>query len=257
MTNNKSASRNEVKSVTTSLELVELLRSKDGATVTELSQQIELSKSSIHSHLQTLENRGYVTGNGGEYQVGLKYLTLGGYAQAKQRLYDLARPEVDGLVDETGLKATVMVEENGRGIYLYQRRGDKTIKTDSHIGTRVYLHCTALGKAILSNLRREEVEAIIDRHGLPQRTENTVSDKQTLFNELNDIRERGYAIDEQERINGVRCVSASIVAENGDVLGSLSLSGSTKNFPEERLEELANSVQEAARVVEINYTYSG
>lgn len=256
MTNTHTAEGNEVKSVATNLELIEMLRKLDGATVTELSSRLDISKSSVHAHLQTLTNRGYATADDGEYRIGLRYLTLGGHAQSKPRLYRLARPEIDGLVDQTRLKATVMVEEHGRGIYLYQRRHEDAIQTDSHAGTRVYLHCTGLGKAILSRLDRERVEEIVERHGLPTLTDRTVTSETELFEELDQIREQGYAIDDQERIDGIRCVAAPIVTDSGDVLGSLSVSGSTKNFPEERIDELSSAVQEAARVIEINYMYT-
>ena len=169
----------------------------------------------------------------------------------------MARPEVESLATEHGIKATILVEENGRGIYLYQRRGENAIRTDSHAGTRVYLHCTALGKALLSQMDEEQVNEIIDRHGLPARTDRTITDKERLFDALEQTRERGYVLDDEERISGIRCVAAPITSDDGDVLGSLSVSGSIKDVSHDLLNnDLAQAVQEAARVIEINHMYS-
>lgn len=246
-----------IKSVDKAFEIVDALRRLDGAGVTDLAAEVGFSKSTVHSHLATLERRGFVVSVGDEYDVGLRFLNLGGYALCKQRLYSLARSEIDSLAEETGHKATVMGEQQGRGIYLYQVRGPDAVNTDSHIGTRVYLHCTALGKALLSELPRDAVDDVVDRHGLPAQTEQTITDRERLHRELDAVRERGFAIDDEERITGIRCVAAPITTDDGEVLGSLSVAGSTKHLtPGVLRSDLADQVRESARVIEINYMYS-
>jgi DNA-binding IclR family transcriptional regulator len=246
-----------IKSLDKAFEIVDTVRRLDGAGVTEVTDEVGYSKSTVHSHLATLEQLGFVVADGNEYDVGLRFLNLGGYALSKQRLYSLARAEIDSLAEETGHKATVMGEENGRGIYLYQIRGQDAVQTDSHIGTRVYLHRTALGKALLSELPRDTVDDIADRHGLPAQTDQTITDRETLHRECEAIRERGYAIDDEERITGIRCVAAPITTDDGDVLGALSVSGSTRHITAEDLRtDLAEQVRESARMIEINYMYS-
>lgn len=252
-----STATNGIKSIDTTFRIVNELKKQNGAGITVLADTLGRSKSTIHSHLATLEEQEYVVKDGDTYHVGLRFLTLGGHARTRMNIAETAKPEIDDLAAETGETATVMTEEYGRGVYLYQTQGQQAVNTDSNIGTRVQLHCTAVGKAVLAHLDEERVETILDRQGLSKRTENTITDRETLRAELERIRERGYAFDEEERIEGIRCVAAPITIGDDDVLGALSVSGPTRRINGDRFEEkLPTEVTDAARVVEINMEYS-
>ena len=120
----------------------------------------------------------------------------------------------------------------------------------------VHLQSTALGKAILAHTPRERVEQILDQHGLPQITENTITDRQELLDELEAVRERGFAIDDEERISGIWCIGAPIKSDDR-VLGAVSVSGPTSRMKNERLnDEVANMMRSTANVIEVNSTYS-
>lgn len=95
-----------------------------------------------------------------------------------------------------------MIEEHGRGVFLYKARGSNTVQLDTYSGMRVPLQTTALGKTILANHPREEVDNIIDRHGLPRITENTITAREDLFEKFDEIAQRGYAFGDEERVNG-------------------------------------------------------
>lgn len=246
-----------VKATDTMFAVLETLRERDGAGVTELADALGLSKSTVHSHLTTLRRNRCVVKDGDTYRVGLRFLSFGGYARTQLGLYDIVKPEVDGLVSETGESAQMVVEEHGRGIYLYQARGERAVRTDSHTGTEVYLHCTAVGKALLAHMDESDVRAVIDRHGLPARTGETTTDPDELFAELAAVCERGYAVDDGERIDGIRCVGVPITTDGGDVIGGLSLTGPTRRMKGERLHEtIPDLLTRVARVVEINVTYA-
>lgn len=245
-----------IKSTDTLFSILECLQERDGAGVSELATELDLSKSTVHSHLQSLLNHRCVVKDGTTYYIGLRFLNFGGYARKKMDLLEIVKPEIDGLVEETGETSQMIVEEHGRGIYIYQNRGDHAVKTDSHIGTEVYLHCTAVGKSILASLPENEVHEIVDRHGLPTKTPETITDRADLFNDLEEIRERGYAFDDGERIPGIRCVAAPVKTDT-DVIGAMSVSGPTKRMQGDRFrEEIPDLVLRAARVVEINATYN-
>ncbi|RAW44980.1 IclR family transcriptional regulator [Halorubrum sp. 48-1-W] len=245
-----------IQAVERSMAIVEEIRRRDGAGVTELADHFGFSKSTVHDHVTTLERAGYLAREGDEYHVGLRFLTLGGHARQRQELYELAKSEVDDLAEETGESAKFVVEDRGRGIYLYQSLGDNAIRTDSHVGTRVYLHANSVGKAILANLPEDRVERILDRHGMPRWTEHTITDRDELYEELRDIRDRGVAFDDEERIRGLRCVAAPVIRD-GDVLGSISVSGPTKRFDEQDyMDRMAELVRSTARVIEINAKYT-
>ncbi|WP_281193841.1 IclR family transcriptional regulator [Halorubrum sp. F4] len=245
-----------IQAVERAMAIVEEIRRRDGAGVTELADHFGFSKSTVHDHVTTLVRTNYLTRDGDEYHVGLRFLSLGGYARQRRELYELAKNEVDDLAEETGESAKFVVENDGRGIYLYQSLGGDAVRTDSHVGTRVYLHANGVGKAILANLPEERIERILDRHGMPGWTEHTITDRDELYEELQDIRDRGVAFDNEERIRGLRCVAAP-VTRDGEVLGAISVSGPTKRFNDQAfLDRMAELVRSTARVIEINAKYT-
>ncbi|MBV0926026.1 IclR family transcriptional regulator [Halomicroarcula limicola] len=248
---------NAVKTARTTFEILEELKERNEATVTELTDAFDLSKSSLHNYLTTLEADGYVVKNGNTYEVGLRLLDLGGHARHRQRLYDIAREEVTELAEETGELANLLVEQHGRGVYLHRAHGVDAVKTDSYIGQRVYLHNTGLGNAILAHLPRERIEEILDRHGMPATTENTITDREELFSHLERVREEGVAFDDEARVKGLRCVAVPIVNNNDTVEGAISVSGPTSRFQDERFrEELPAKLKSVANVIELNITYT-
>jgi len=152
---------------------------------------------------------------------------------------------------------TQPVEEHGEGVYITRAEGSEAVSVDTYAGKRVNLHCTALGKTILAMLPEGRVDEIIDTHGLPARTENTITDRAELKAELADIRERGHAYDREERLPGLRCVAAPVTSEDGDPVAALSVSGPTSRIKGDLFhEEIPEMLQSAVNVVEINLVYS-
>lgn len=239
------------------IQIVAALKDLDGAGVSKLATHLSMSKSTIHDHLTTLRQHDYVTKDGDRYEVGLGFFEMGEYARKRRKIYEVARPEVTDLAEETGELANLMVEEHGRGVYLHRARGDKAVTLDTHTGKRRYLHNTALGKAILAHLSEERVQAILDRHGLPAATPNTITDRERLHEELAEISERGVAYCGQERVEGLQCVAAPALGQDNEVLGAISVAAPTTRLTGERFkEEILELVLQAANVVEINVTYS-
>lgn len=245
-----------IKATETVFSIVEYIAENDGAGVTEIADQLEKSKSTIHDHLRTLEMNEYVVKKDDQYMLGYRFLSLGGKARQRSTLHEIAKPEINWLTEETGETACVATEEYGKVVYLYQARGERAVTTDSQTGTRVLPHCTALGKAMLAHYPEEEVNTLLETHGLPQRTANTHTTQKELFKELETIRERGYAFDNEERIEGLRCVAVP-VTDSDQVWGALSVSGPAKRFQNEWYrKELPELIHRAVRVIEINLTYS-
>jgi DNA-binding IclR family transcriptional regulator len=252
----QSGSRVPVQAVETTLAILHLLQEGE-QKVTEIADELDIAKSTAHSHLKTLERSAYVICEDNEYRLGHRCLTLGGHVQASEKLYHASKEEVDELAEETGERCQVMAEQHGRGTYLYQANGERAIQTDSHVGTRAYLHSTAQGKAILANLPTERVNEIIDRYGLPSKTNRTVTTKEELFEQLEQIREDGIAYDDGERIKGMRCVAAPICDEDGRAVGATSISGPIKRLKDDYYREtLPELVSGTARTIEIKTMYS-
>ncbi|AUV80451.1 IclR family transcriptional regulator [Salinigranum rubrum] len=249
--------KNPVQSIVNTFAIVEALRELDGAGVSELAAHLDTPKSTVHNYLSTLEQEEYIVKEDGVYQVGIRFLELGAYARNRRQIFEIAKPEIDRLAAETGELANLLIEEHGRGTYLQRVRGENAVQVEAHVGTRVSLHSTALGKAILAFMPRERVDEIIDRHGLEQTTPKTVSSREELYEALEDVRDSRYALDDEERIKGLRCVAAPILSNDDRVLGAVSVSGPSNRIRGTRFrEELPNKVLEAVNVIELNVTYS-
>ncbi|UTF52666.1 IclR family transcriptional regulator [Natronosalvus rutilus] len=244
-----------IQAVETTCELLDTLRERGSSGVSELARETGYSKATVHSHLATLLDNEFVVKRGNGYEISLKFVDFGEFAKNGVAIHEIAKQEVDKLAEQTGEVAQFMVEEHGRGVYLHKARGANAIRTASYTGERKDLHCTALGKAILTQLPRERVEEIIEEHGLPAHTENTVSTREELFDELETIRQENVAYDDEEVLSGLRCVAAPIVYKNGDIQGAISISGPTSRFKRDRFrEELPEIVRSAANVIEVNST---
>lgn len=249
----------KIQSTDTAFDVIERVQERGGCTVTELSDELGRSKSTVHAHLVTLEERGYLIRQGDEYRLGLPFLTLGGTAQNDdryQKLYRAAESDVNDLTDQTGERAQVVVEYQGDGIYFYQSQGHRSVRTDSHLGTRVSLHATAVGKTILASLPDERVREILEDRELTAMGPNTIVDRDDLWDRLETIRDRGYAFDKEERIEGICCVAAPIECGNG-VIAGVSVTVPKKRANGEYFEdELPPLVKNVARVIELNTQYS-
>lgn len=247
----------KVKTTATVLAVIEALEELRGARVSELASHLDIAKSTAHRHLKTLERAEYVVKEGDRYRLGLRFFSIGERVRNRKEIYEMVRPVVDELADETEERALFMVEEHGRAVYLCRGEGKHAVQTDSWVGTRRYLHTVAGGKAILANLPDEHVEEILDRFGLPAQTTNTITARQELFGELERIREQGVAFNREETVAGLRAVSAPVVGADGRVYGSLSLSG-----PAHRMkgpwftEEIPDLLLGTANELEINLAHS-
>ncbi|XVH31129.1 IclR family transcriptional regulator [Haloferacaceae archaeon DSL9] len=246
-----------IRSVETSLRLIEALKRVDEAGVTELASTLELPKSTVHNHLQTLEHNEYVLKIDERYRLSCRFLELGTMARDRHPVYRIAIPQVDELATETGELAGLVIEEHGRGVFLHRAKGAQAVHVDTYAGKRISLHGAALGKAMLATMSRDRIETIIDRHGLPPLTDRTVTDPDDLFAELETVSERGVAFDDEERLRGLRSVAAAVTTDDGACLGAISVAGPTSRLRGRRYrEELPELVRSAANVIELNVTYS-
>jgi len=240
----------------TTLRVAEHLKQRDSTRVTELAEELEMSKSTVHSHLNTLLEEGFVVQDGSEYRLGLRFLEFGGYARSRMQLYQVAAPEIERLADRTGEMASLMTEESGQGVYLLCSQGNQAVSLDTYAGYRCPLHVTALGKAVLAHLPDDRVAEIIDRHGLEAATPESITDETELRADLETVRERGFALDDEERMTGLRCVGAPITAEDGAVAGAISVSAPTSRMRDDRFtDEVPDLIRSAANVIELNLTH--
>lgn len=219
------------------LRVIETLRELDGARVTELAKAMGKSPSTVHSHLATLVDEEYVVKEGDLYKLGFRFLVLGDYVQNQTNAYQTAASYAEQLANETECRAVFAVEENGRGVYVHTFSGKHAVWHYSTLGKQFYLHQTAVGKAILSQLPETIVEQIIDQWGLPARTENTITDRNRLFTELEETAERGFSFNREEQIQGVKAVGVPVTDTNDRVIGAFSVASPANRLTTEWFED--------------------
>lgn len=251
------SSDNTIKSVEKLFDIVDALIELDGARVTVLADHLNLPKSSVHNYLQTMVQQGYAVKEGETYHAGLRFLTVGGHLREREEVFQLSRPIVEALAEETNERAQFIVEENGRGIFIHRAASDRAVDAGTRIGKRIWLHATGAGKVILAYLDAAERDAIINRWGLPERTENTITDRATLETELDRIRERGYAINDEEGTAGLRSVAVPVIGPNNEIVGALSVSGPSRRLNDRRCEsEIFEALSGSANELELRLTYA-
>lgn len=226
-----------LKSVKTAFEILEFIQEQEGAYLTTIASHLNLPKSTTHQHLQTLEDINYLMREDGQYYLGLWFVLLGEHARTRKEAYSLAKPMVEELANDTEERAQFLVEEHGQGIYLHTDQGSQGVQTNRLIGERRYLHSSAGGKAMLAYMEESNVEQIIDEIGLPAETQNTLTTKEQLFDELESIQERGYSTNDEESITGLRGIGVPVFGPKGSIFGAFSVSGPTQRFSGEWFEE--------------------
>lgn len=224
-----------IKTTETSFAIIDLLKEHDGATMNELSDRLGLANSTIYGHLKTLEEHRLIVKEGNEYNVGLRFFYYGNYAKQRKPEYQYAEQRVEQLASITKESANFCVEEHGQITILH---GDSISSDPAYdIGGTFSMHNTAVGKAILAQMSNEKVSAVVDRWGLPESTEQTITDKAKLFDDLDEIRRRGYAFNREELMSGLSAVGAVVERPDSSVVGALSAGGASYRIEGERLEQ--------------------
>lgn len=249
------SSSRRIGSVEKAFKIIHTLKDLGGAGVTELSEHLDMTKSTCHIYLQTLAELGYLETENGRYEVGLKFLELGGYARYHSTLYDVGRPKVDELSKETNDVVALGVENQGERVVLYRAEGEKAVHSFysriAWTGAHLPLNWTAIGKSILSTKSDEEIAAHIDRNGLPAATEYTITEEEQLFDEIGRVREQGYSLEDQEHEIGSRAVAAPIIGPNGSS-AAISVTGPKNRISDSRIEEtLADLIIEYADIISL------
>jgi DNA-binding IclR family transcriptional regulator len=247
----------KVKTTKTIFAIIEFLQEADGATLTEIAEETGLGKSTVHNHLSTLQYMGYVVAEDEQYYPGLRFLQIGTYLRTRKDEYDIIKSKVDDLAADTGERAQFIISENGLGTCLYTASGHNAVRTEPQVGSQLYLHSSAAGKAILSKLPDADVGAVIDRWGLPAVTDQTITDREALDAELAEIRERGYSFNREENLAGLRAVGVPLLDPNGSVIGALSIMGPTHRMNGDRFtEELPEVLLGTKNELELNIEHT-
>jgi DNA-binding IclR family transcriptional regulator len=216
--------KRSVKTADTIFGIIEYVQESDGATMKELAETLDLAESTVHTHLTTLLDKEYLVKQDHEYHISLKFLEHGIQAKSRYTIAPIAQRTLNELAEQTGEAVYLIVPEHGRGVYISKSLGEKAVQTEGRVGLRRHLHEIAAGKAILAHLSEDEVERILERHGLPKKTDQTITDRNELEEELEEIRAEGVAFNINESLLGERAVAAPIVSEK-EVMGAITVVG--------------------------------
>jgi len=243
-----------IKSVDVSFDIVERLIDEGPKTITELAEGLERSPSNVLAHLRTLENRGFVVERDGRYRPGLRYYEIGNRVKQNYPLYRHGTGPADDLADETGEYVWLMVEEQGKGYYLYKTGSENAVESGAYTtGSRWHLNSTASGKVVLAHMDEERLHQVLDTYDFKRRTPNTITDRDELLSELDQIREEGFARDEEESAVGIRGVAVPVRGLDG-LIGTVAVSGPASRIKDEYFRtELPAQVKETADIIRIRY----
>jgi DNA-binding IclR family transcriptional regulator len=217
--------------------------------VTELAERLGLHKSTVHRFLVNLEAGGLVERNGrtARYRLGLRIFELGGLVLQQMNLWDEALPFLEGLVRESGETGHLAVLDGGEAIYIEKVEARRALRIPSAMGRGYPAHATSLGKALLAGLPPEALRRLVAERGLAGHTPNTITDLDVLETELQRVRDRGYAVDNEEYDDGLRCIGAPIHDHTGQVVAAIGIGGPVTRVTPARLAPLAELVMAAAR----------
>jgi DNA-binding IclR family transcriptional regulator len=255
---NDSAAKDTIQSVDTAFSLIEALRDHGGAGVTELAEDLELPKSTVYNQLKTLEKQAFVVKDRGEYHLGLRFLGLGEFAREKKEEYRMIEPKVTEIAEKTNERAHFVVEEQRHAIHVHTKTGVNAVENGTDSGTRrTDLHAVAAGKVILAHIPDGELEAFLEENTLETYTENTITEREELYDSLEAICDRGYAQNDEESMLGLRAVAVPVLYPDGHLLGVLSMSGPTHRLKGDRFEtEIPDLLLGSSNEIEINVAHA-
>jgi len=230
-----------IKVLDKSLSVLELLLQKGSAmNMIELSEKLGFYPSTTHRILDTLKHWGYVEQDSHtqKYQLGLKSLELG---MAKLHQMDLVReatPYLRELAGKCNETVHLGILENTHVLYLAKEESSQTIRMISYVGRRAPLHCTGLGKVLLAHLPLSERNELMNEIELTRLTENTITDKKKLVEELAKVEKGGFALDIEENERDVRCIAGPVRNYQGKVIAAVSISGPSYRITDEKQNHL-------------------
>jgi IclR family transcriptional regulator, acetate operon repressor len=246
----ESGDRYTVRSVARALSLVELVASgpDEGLTLSDLARGLGTSKSATLAIARTLGGYGYLreTRPGPRYTLGAALIRLGDMAGRQLPLGNLCRQELEELSAATGMTSRVAISDSGYPVFIERVDGPGSVRFHAPLGQREVPYASAAGKAILATMPEQDVRRICEETGLARRTAHTITDLDTLFDNLTLTRRRGFAVDDEEDAEGVLCAGAAFFDHGGNCAGAISITGIKGDLTAWRIDELGRRVRASA-----------
>ncbi|KHD85067.1 IclR family transcriptional regulator [Heyndrickxia ginsengihumi] len=214
--------------------------------ITEISNRMNLNKSTVHALLKTLQHHNYIEQDSetGKYKLGLKLFERGNLVVNRLDIRSIAKKYLLELSRKTGHTIHLVILDGKEGLYIDKVEGTSAIVVYSRIGRRIPIHSSAVGKALVAFKSEHELNKILDGYIYKQQTEKTITSEQDFLKELSIVRERGYAIDNEENEPGISCIAIPIRNHLGEVAAAISLSMPAAKLTEGQIDHMIPMIKE-------------
>ncbi len=240
------------------LEVLANMEGPKGATLAELSRLVSMHRSTLFRILTTLHGRGYVDRDRitDRYHIGMHVLSLPSAVLRRLDIRQIARPTLQALCTETQELVHLTVLNEGSVVTIERLESTHTLSLRVELGDRRPVHCTATGKVFLAHLPATEIDQIL-APGMHAITPRTITSREVLEKQLDEVRYRGFAWDDEEFLEGVRCVAAPVFGYDGTVRAAVSVVTPSMRTPWERMWRLEERVRVAAEEISGNIGHTG
>lgn len=217
-----------IQSVARALTIIDTMAEAGGElALNEISGRLGLAKTTVHGLISTLKVFGYVQQSSfnGKYRLGVRLFEVGNIVSNGWEVRVVAVPYIQKLVEEMGETVHLAMLDKQEVLYIDKRESSGSLRIVSQVGMRLPAHCTGVGKVLMAHLAPEERRQIVELKGLQRYTRNTITDPAALEAELERVKKQGYAVDNEEIMDSLRCVAAPIRDQGGNVVSAVSISG--------------------------------
>lgn len=216
----------------------------------DISRLTGINKTTAYRFLSHLKREGYLSRDeAGHYSFGMKLLQLGTSSNHRATLQEVARPVLRQLWEETQETVNLAVLDGNMVLYVDVIESPHVFRLASKAGMRRPIYSTALGKALAAYLSEEERKGVLNGQSFQSLTDHTITSAPRLQQELERVRRRGYALDEQESVLGARCVGAPILNHKQEPAAAISVSGPTTRLSRDEIPAIAGAVKRAAQAI--------
>jgi DNA-binding IclR family transcriptional regulator len=218
--------------------------------LSEISERLGLNKSTVHGIISTLKYHGFISQDEEtqKYKLGIRFVEFGDLVINSMNIRNAAVPVIDAVCERIEETVHIAMLDGLDVVWIEKRECTKSIKTSTKIGARLPAYTTADGKIIICYQNKDKIKNYLPKR-IPQYTKNTITNKGEFIKKLEEMKKNGYAIDNEEYVEGLKCVAAPIFDHNGKVRFSLSTTGPAFRMDEERIKELIVIIKEAANEI--------
>jgi IclR family acetate operon transcriptional repressor len=240
--------QNTIRSLDRALDILKALSQSESVSLTELSSQTEQSPATVYRVLTTLSTHEIVEMDEANqtWHVGPGAFRIGARFLHRNNLHNASRPIMRALMNATDETANLGIEQQDQVLFLAQAETHQSIRAFFSPGSQNPMHSSGIGKALLAHFSEDRVRTITGRIGLARFTDNTITNIDTLLEELAAVRTNGYAFDNEERTTGMRCIASPVFDPYGEPVAGISISGPAFRIPLNAVSELGQKVRNAA-----------